>query len=99
MDLIPIDALLGALPQAGAGGVFLFILFLMVRRESTAQERFTLEYDRINAAHDSELSELREQIVALRAQIDDLQNKLDTEREERRRAEDEAAEARRSTSI
>lgn len=91
-----IDAVLGALPQAGAGGVFLFMLFLMFKRESSAQERFTVEYDRINAAHDAELAELREQIVALRTQIEELQLKLDLEREERRRAEDAAAEARRS---
>lgn len=91
-----IDAVLGALPQAGAGGVFLFLLVLMVRRESTAQERFTAEYDRINAAHDAELSELREQLAAMRAQLEEMNQKLDSEREERRRAEDEAAEARRS---
>lgn len=91
-----IDAVLGALPQAGAGGVFLFLLVLMVRRESTAQERFTAEYDRINQAHDAELSELRDQLAALRDQLDELQLKLDVEREERRRAEDKAAEALRS---
>lgn len=90
-----IDAVLGALPQAGAGGVFLFMLVLMVRRESSAQERFTAEYDRISRSHDEELAELREQITALREQIENLQRTLDLERDARRRAEDAAAEARR----
>lgn len=90
-----IDAVLGALPQAGVGGIFVAMLFLMFKRESTAQERFTAEYARINAAHDEELAELREEIRALRERIEELQLKLDIEREERRKAEDAAAEARR----
>lgn len=91
-----VDALLGALPQAGVGGVVLWLLVLMLKREASAQERFTIEYDRINAAHNEELRELQEQIQALRDKLEELQLKLDLEREERRKAEDAAAEARRS---
>lgn len=97
MDITSVDALLGALPQAGVGGIVLWMLVLLMRRESAAQDRFTAEYARISEAHNEEIRELQEQIQALRMQIEDLQVKLDQEREERRKAQDEAAEYRRST--
>lgn len=94
-----VDALLGALPSAGVGGIVLWLLVLLLKREASSQERFSAEYARINEAHNEELRELRDEISALRAQIDDLQLKLDIEREERRKAQDEAAEYRRRTGI
>lgn len=91
-----IEAVLGALPQAGFGGLFMAVLLLLFKREASAQSRFTEEYDRLKTTYESELKSLREQISALQARIEELHLKLDIEREERRRAEDEAAQARRT---
>lgn len=95
MEAISIDAVLSALPQTGVGGLVVFVIFLLLRRESGTQTRFNEEYERLRQSYESEMSSMREQIMVLQQKIDDLQAKLDAEREERRRAEDAAAEARR----
>jgi hypothetical protein len=53
--------------------------------------RHESELRRINADHDQELAELRAHIRELRTDLDDLGEKLDTERRMRREAEDRAA--------
>ncbi|GAA2774146.1 hypothetical protein [Saccharopolyspora taberi] len=94
MDAV-LTAALQSAPQLGIGGVAVWLVVLLLRRESSSEERHTVELKRVNDAHDAELSELRADIAALRKQVDDLQLKLDIEREERRKAEDSAAEVLR----
>lgn len=94
MDSI-LDSVLPTLPSAGLGGVVIWLLVLVIKRESTVQDRFNAEYQRIADSHRSEVAELREQIEALRDRVEALNNKLDEEREERRKAEDETAALRR----
>ncbi len=48
------------------------------------------ELARINADHDAELGELRKEIAGLRAQLEEVNRKLDAERDRRRAAEDSA---------
>ena len=96
MDAV-LTAALQSAPQLGIGGVAVWLVVLLLRRESSSEERHTAELKRVNDAHDAELSELRADIAALRKQVDDLQLKLDIEREERRKAEDMAAEALRQS--
>lgn len=73
------DAVLTALgqkiPELGVTGVLVFLLVLLIRRESSTEDRHAAELRRINSDHDAELDELR----------------LDVERERiaRRSAEDE----------
>lgn len=94
MDAV-LTAALQSAPQLGIGGVAVWLVVLLLRRESSSEERHTAELKRVNDAHDAELAELRADIAALRKQVDDLQLKLDIEREERRKAEDMAAQALR----
>lgn len=101
-----LPALTSALPQLGGAGLILFILIVVLRSAasdrvdyraelSAAAGRHADEVKRINADHDAELAELRADIKELRKQVDDLQALLDLEREQRRKAEDAAAEALR----
>jgi hypothetical protein len=82
-----LDAVLVALgqkiPELGVTGALVFILVLLLRRESSTEERHAAELSRINAFHDAELKEL---------QVD-----IDRERTARRAAEDEAARLRKGT--
>ena len=94
MDAV-LTSVMSSVPQLGVGGVALAFIVLLLRRESSSQDRFSAEYKRINEAHNAELAELRAEIQSLRERIEDLQLKLDIEREERRKAEDVAAAIRR----
>lgn len=80
------DAVLVALgqkvPELGVTGALVFVLVLLLRRESSTEERHAAELSRINASHDAEIKEL---------QID-----IDRERIARRAAEDEIDRLRRS---
>lgn len=98
-DVLP--TLIDAAPQLGVAGILLALLGLVIRwgaqeradnRAEVAElaERHATELTRINAAHDEELAELRREIAGLRAQLDELNTKLDQERERRRAAEDSA---------
>lgn len=93
------DAVLTAVtqtaPQLGISGVLITVIVLLVRREASAEGRHAAELTRINTAHDAELDELRAEIRELRKYVDDLNAALDLEREQRRRAEDAAADAAR----
>lgn len=73
---------------------------------AAAAQRHTDEIKRINSDHDAEIADLRAEVKELRKQLADqsastraqlmeLERELDTEREQRRKAEDVAAEARR----
>lgn len=95
-------------PQAGIGGVLLALLFYVMRHASSdrtdyrqaladAETRHAAELDRINTAHDAELTELRERLDAQERRTDELTQKLDEERRARWHAEDAAAQARRGT--
>jgi Skp family chaperone for outer membrane proteins len=94
-----VDAVLTAItqsaPQLGISGVLITVIVLLVRREAGAETRHSAELDRITKAHDAELAELRGEMKGLRKQIEDLNTALDLEREQRRTAEDAAAEAAR----
>jgi septal ring factor EnvC (AmiA/AmiB activator) len=100
----PVDAvitsLIGAAPL-GVGGILLVLFGLLLRREAQDRsdyrtqiaelaKRHAAELARITTAHDAELAELREEIKGLRQQVDDLNQKLDAERDRRRAAEDSA---------
>lgn len=99
-----ITTIVGVAPQLGVAGTLLIILMLVIRsgsqdrvefRESlaAANTRFKDEITRINADHDMELAELRDEIKKLRIQIEELNKTIDTERRARREAEDVAARA------
>lgn len=100
MDAV-LTALIGAAPQLGVGGILLALLALLIRRESQDRTdyraqvtdlttRHATELARINGDHDSELAELRTEIQGLRRQLDEVNQKLDAERDRRRVAEDSA---------
>lgn len=100
MDAL-VTTLIGAAPQLGVGGILLALLGLLIRREGQDRTdyraqvtdlttRHANELARINADHDSELGELRMEIQGLRRQVDELNSKLDAERDRRRVAEDSA---------
>lgn len=79
------DAVLVALgqkiPELGVTGALVFVLVLLLRRESSTEERHTAELARVNAAHDAELKE--------------LQTDLERERGARRAVEDELGRLRK----
>lgn len=91
MDAV-LTAVLQSVPQLGLGGGAVVLIVLLLRREASTEERHTAELARINSAHDDELRELRDDIKALRKQVDDLQATIDLERDQRRAAEDKLAE-------
>lgn len=80
-ELLP--ALVGVLPELGAGGVLAVVLWLALR--SQGQDR---------ADHRTQLADERAVVKALRAENELLEQKLDAERERRRKAEDVAARSR-----
>ncbi|SDZ59056.1 hypothetical protein SAMN05216215_11203 [Saccharopolyspora shandongensis] len=80
--------LAAVLPQAGIGGVLLFLLVVVMRHASTDRSDYRTELDRMRAAYVAELTELRERADELAAQLED-------ERRKRWKAEDSAARARR----
>jgi hypothetical protein len=96
-----ITSLVGAAPQLGVAGILLVLLGIVIRwgsqerTDNRAQvtdlaTRHAAELARINADHDAELGELRKEIAGLRAQLDEVNRKLDAERDRRRAAEDSA---------
>ncbi len=100
MDAV-LTTLIGAAPQLGVAGILLALLGLVIRREGQdrTDSRATIaalvsrhdgELARISTAHDAELAELRTEIAGLRRQLDEVNAKLDAERERRRAAEDSA---------
>lgn len=98
MDQI-LSTLIGATPQLGVSGILLVVLALLLRREAADRTeyrtsvadlatRHATELARINTDHDNELAELRREIAGLRAQLSEVNRKLDEERARRRAAED-----------
>lgn len=94
MDAV-LTAVVQSLPQVGVASGLLFVVVLLLRRESATEERHTAELRRINDAHDAELAEMRADIKELREKQDQLNAALDEERARRRQIEDELAAARR----
>jgi uncharacterized protein YlxW (UPF0749 family) len=90
-----LTAFVQSLPQMGIGGLILFVLVLLLRRESSTEERHSAEMTRVTAAHDAELTEMRADVKELRTDVDRLNRDLDAERALRRQVEDELAAARR----
>lgn len=101
-----VSSVLANAGSLGVGGVLLSLLVYVMRNATSdrgdyrvalkdAEERHAAEIARINRAHDEEIAELRRDLADLRKQVDDLNAALDLEREQRRKAEDLAAEARR----
>lgn len=100
MDAV-LSSIIGAAPQLGGAGLLLALLGLLIRRETQDRadyrgglaeltNRHATELARINTDHDTELGELRKEIAGLRAQLEEVNRKLDTERDRRRAAEDSA---------
>lgn len=98
MDAV-LTSLIGAAPQLGVGSILLALLGLMIRwgsqeradnRTGVAElaTRHATELARINTDHDAELAELRKEIGGLRGQLEEVNRKLDAERDRRRAAED-----------
>lgn len=98
MDAV-LTTLIGAAPQLGAATGAIALLWLLIRwagqdrtdyRAQLGEQatRHSDELKRINDAHDAELQELREEIARMRTRINELNQKLDDERERRRAAED-----------
>lgn len=75
-QLLP--ALVGVLPELGAGGVLALVLFIALK--SQGQDR---------ADYRTQLAEERAISKALRVENESLEQKLDAERERRRKAEDD----------
>lgn len=97
-------ALLGAAPELGLVSLVVFLLIVFIKAASSdrvdyraalkeVNERNTTEIARLNADHNSELMELREDIKNLREEVDKLNTSIDVERRARREAEDVAAAA------
>jgi chromosome segregation ATPase len=81
------------LATGGTGVVVTGIIGWMARLLIIADRRNTAELKRVNDAHDEEIGELKRDIAELRSKVDDLERRLDEERELRRAAEDRAAAA------
>lgn len=87
---------LGAsIPTIGGAGILLVIITVLGRLWLTGEKRHSDEIARVNTAHDAELEELRRDIAELRGLVDDLNKRLDEERDLRRKAQDDAAAALR----
>lgn len=91
------ENLIGALGQLGPIGIALIVLVVMwfLNRQTAAQYKDRLqsyadEINRLNAAHDEELGELKTEIKALREDIRIVRSEMETERTARRDAEEEA---------
>lgn len=84
---------LGTYATYGGAGILLVIIAILVRLWLTGEKRHSVEITRVNAAHDAELEELRKDIAEFRERLDDLNRRLDEERELRRKAQDDAAAA------
>lgn len=91
MDQI-VTTLIGAAPQLGVGGVLVILIGILIRREAQDATRHAEELKRINVSHDEELAELRQEIRDLRGEVRTLNQKLDEERDRRRRAEDSTSQ-------
>ena len=89
MDSV-IAALAGAAPQLGQLGVLVLVLGLLIRREAQTNKRHASELERVHTVRDAELRGVREQVDQLRAQLDEVNRRLDAERAARRAAEDAA---------
>lgn len=63
-------ALGGALPELGALTGFVFLVILLLRRETQLDSRHTGELTRISTLHDAEVAELRAENARLREQRD-----------------------------
>lgn len=98
MDLTTI---LAALPTVGPIGVLLIILTYVGRQWLTSDTRYKLEIEglterhkaeleRINAARDEEMKDLREDMLALKTEIAELRKELAVERQARMVAEENA---------
>lgn len=85
----------GSIPTIGGATILLVIIGVVTRLWLGAEGRHLAELTRVNKAHDEELAELKADIAELRKRVDELTTQVDTERTARRRAEDEAAQARR----
>jgi chromosome segregation ATPase len=91
-----LGSILSSIPQLGVGGGLAVVVVLLLRREAQANARHAAELHRITSSHDEELAELRTEIGGLRTQLEELNRKLDGERDRRRAAEDAVPTRRRA---
>lgn len=63
-------------PQLGVGSLLIAVIVLLMRRESSAEERHAAELDRVNLDHDEEIAELNARIKGLRGDVDELDRAL-----------------------
>lgn len=94
MDVV-LTAVIQSLPQVGIGSGLIVVLVLLLRRESTTEQRHAAELARINAVRDAELAEMRSEVAELRGSLRQLNTDLDAEIVRRRAIEDELADERR----
>lgn len=90
-----LGSILSSIPQLGVGGGLAVVVVLLLRREAQANARHAAELHRITTSHDEELAELKTEIAGLRTQLEEVNRKLDEERDKRRAAEDAAPPRRR----
>lgn len=76
MDAV-LTAALQSLPPLGIMGGLGWLVVVLFRRESSTEERHTAELNRVNAAHDAELAELRADITRERIARREAQQELD----------------------
>lgn len=93
MDAL-VTAVLQSAPSWGVGGLLITYIVILIRREARVDENHIAamnhqaqlhasELERINRAHDEEIAELNQKIKDLRADLNDLDHQLSTDRANR----------------
>jgi signal transduction histidine kinase len=89
-----LTAVLQSAPSWGVGGLLITYIVILIRREARVDESHlsalnhqaqlhATELERVNKAHDDEITELTEKIRQLRSDLNDLDEHLSTERANR----------------
>lgn len=86
---------LSQLPSLGVAGALVLVIsyLLLANRTDRAQQQTTITD--LAVRHAADRAADRAELATLRKRVDDLEAEVDLERDERRRAEDRAAEAGR----
>lgn len=96
-----VDAVLTAAfqsaPQLGAIGGFVWLVLLLLRRESSSEDRHAAEMARIKAHHEADLKRVKDDLAESDKGLDELNKKYDDERKLRRELEEQLAAAKRGS--
>jgi hypothetical protein len=71
-----VDAVLSVVPELGGLGVFVVVLYLLIRREVQTTERHGAELDRLIRTHDAEMAEKVAELATVRQQRDLAEQQL-----------------------